>query len=122
MNPMRLIRGEPETRQEKMLREIRERQQEASYGMGTIDPRPTGNYIPVDEVLKRSVRPIDKEKPVLCTYCKRELIPSLPEEERDREIDARDGDTIFWLHNEMVCESCYFNDETEREYIKADMA
>lgn len=56
--PMRLIRGERETRQEKMLREIRERRtgENVPQGEGEIDNMPCGNYVAVDEVLAKSFK------------------------------------------------------------------
>jgi len=57
--PMRLVRGEQETRQERAMREIRERQKDAPFGMKTVDAQPTKNYLQVDEILRRSYRAVD---------------------------------------------------------------
>lgn len=67
---------------------------------------------------------IDEElcKPVLCVYCKLEIIPCLPEQERDAELDALTGIEIFYLHNERVCRQCFEDDERELEYRRADAA
>lgn len=62
--PMRLIRGKQETRQERALREIRERRtgENVEQGQGEIDNTPMARTIDVEEVLKRSYRPTDWEK------------------------------------------------------------
>lgn len=59
---IRLVRGEEEDRRDRALREIEERQKDAPHGEKTIDPQPTGNYIPTDEILRRSYRQTDAEK------------------------------------------------------------
>lgn len=47
------------------------------------------------------------EKPVLCTWCERELVPSLPEEEQDEQIEALQYEEIFYVFSERVCRECY---------------
>lgn len=61
------------------------------------------------------------EAPVLCSRCKEELIPAMPEEERDAEIEALQGETIFYLFDERVCETCFEGDRFEAAYRKADL-
>lgn len=63
IKPMRLIRGKEETRQEKALREIRERRTgpNVAHGEGEIDNKPLARIIPVDDVLRGSYRKTDGE-------------------------------------------------------------
>lgn len=64
LKPMRLVRRQTETRQEKALREIRERRTgpNVPQGEGVIDNTPLAKIIPVDEVLRGSYRKVDGEK------------------------------------------------------------
>lgn len=59
----RLVRGEKETRAERVLREIRERRagENVPFGEGEIDNSPFANVIQVDAVLQGSYRKTDYE-------------------------------------------------------------
>jgi hypothetical protein len=64
---MRLVRRNEESRQEKFLREIRERLRRGErgngpeYGMGEVDNTPLARTIDVKRVLENSVRKTDEE-------------------------------------------------------------
>lgn len=56
--------SERTARQQKALDAILERQADAPYGMGTVDPVAQGNYINVDEVSRRATKIIVVDSPV----------------------------------------------------------
>lgn len=56
--------SERTARQQKALDAILERQAEAPYGEGTVDPVAHGNYINVDEVSRRATKIVVTDSPV----------------------------------------------------------